>query len=115
MNRGRIKNIVFSGAVEEPPPMQHVVRITTVPPTLADKAEHLAGAVVRVGKALLRGEPVRVPDEERDRRLAICRSCPGGHWKKGGNLGLGECSHPQCGCTRFKHGWATEKCPLNLW
>jgi hypothetical protein len=81
--------------------------------TLSIKVRNAGAAGVRILGAVARGEPVRVSDEERDRRLAICRACR--HWKENGNLGFGECSHPQCGCTRFKHGLATEKCPMKLW
>jgi len=45
--------------------------------------------------------------------LDLCRACPA--WREEGNLGLGECTHPKCGCTRFKPQWATEHCPIDKW
>ena len=84
-------------------------------PTLTAKAKHAAAAAGRVFRAVATGQPVRVTPEERERRLAICRACPGGYWNEGGNIGLGECKHPDCGCTRFKQGLATETCPAGYW
>lgn len=82
-------------------------------PGLTQKAASLISAGNRVVKAKLNGQPVRVSPEERDRRLSICRACD--LWNEGGNVGLGECKHPGCGCTRFKHGLATETCPAGKW
>lgn len=83
------------------------------PPTLGKKIQHAAKAGVRAVKAKATGNPIRVTKEERDRRLAICRACD--LWNEGGNVGLGECTHSKCGCTRFKHGLATETCPAEKW
>ena len=82
-------------------------------PSIAQKAVNATKAVGRVVEAVVRRQPVKVSDEERDRRLTICRGCE--YWNEGGNIGLGECKHPQCGCTRFKHGLSTERCPINQW
>lgn len=46
-------------------------------------------------------------------RGAICSACP--YWAGLGNLGLGECRAPGCGCTRAKAWLATEACPLGKW
>lgn len=86
---------------------------TSPPPTLSTKAGNAAKAGVRIAKAAVSGQRVRVSTEERDRRLAICRACE--YWNEAGNVGLGECKHPGCGCTRFKHGLATETCPAGKW
>ena len=53
------------------------------------------------------------PGRERRIRSAICAVCP--HWHGLGNLGLGECRAPGCGCTRAKIWLATEACPLGKW
>lgn len=82
-------------------------------PGLVAKVTHAAQAAARIVGAALKGQPVRVSTDERTRRLSICRHC--NYWRDGGNFGLGECQHSQCGCTRAKHGLATEKCPLNKW
>lgn len=72
--------------------------------------------VLRVSKAIYRwalsGFPVN-EREESDRRIAICRACK--FWKENGNLNLGECTHPSCGCTKYKTIFATEKCPIGKW
>lgn len=46
-------------------------------------------------------------------RRRACEACP--FWAKRGNLGLGECRHPACGCTRVKRWLATERCPVGKW
>ena len=54
-----------------------------------------------------------VPREARLARLAICQPCP--YYNAAGNLGLGECRYPGCGCTRVKAALATSKCPAGKW
>jgi hypothetical protein len=83
------------------------------PPTMLQKATNMTKAIGRLAGAVAKGNPLRVTDEERDRRLAICRGCE--YWNEGGNIGLGECRHSKCGCTRFKHGLTTERCPIGKW
>lgn len=53
------------------------------------------------------------PRQQRKIRIAICSVCP--HWNGDGNIGLGECLAPGCGCTRAKVWLATERCPLKKW
>ncbi len=50
------------------------------------------------------------PKAERMRRSSICDACP--YWSKAGNLHLGECRAPGCGCTRAKVWIASSWCPL---
>ncbi len=50
-----------------------------------------------------------VPREVRLQRLAICRACE--YFNAKGNLGLGECKHPGCGCSKVKAALATSVCP----
>ncbi len=52
---------------------------------------------------------VIVPKEVRRERLAICSACS--YYDPKGNLGLGECKFPGCGCSRVKAALATSKCP----
>jgi hypothetical protein len=80
---------------------------------VTQKLVHATQAVGRVVTAMVASNPLRVSHEVREARLAVCRACE--LWRESANLGLGECRHPQCGCTRFKHGLATERCPLKLW
>lgn len=75
-------------------------------PTMLDKARTLVRAMAAWQAA---GRPV-VSREIRKERLAICHACT--HWNPSGNLGLGECGSPGCGCTKFKAYLATERCPL---
>lgn len=82
-------------------------------PSITTKAKHAAQATARIVRAKAQGQRIRVSPEERDRRLSICRACE--YWNEGGNVGLGECKHSGCGCTRFKHGLATETCPAGKW
>jgi hypothetical protein len=82
-------------------------------PSLAAKAKHATQAGVRVIRATLKGDPVKVSKKVKAKRLKICRKCE--FWSEGGNIGLGECLNEKCGCTRFKHGLATETCPEGKW
>ena len=50
-----------------------------------------------------------VPKDVRAWRLAGCQPCE--FYAPEGNLGLGECRHPGCGCTRAKLLLATSQCP----
>ena len=76
----------------------------TKPPGLLQRAVNFAGAVTR---HVMHGLPV-VSDEEKERRLGICRLCPQ-------FIADSErCS--KCGCAmRTKAAWALERCPLQLW
>jgi hypothetical protein len=53
----------------------------------------------------------RAPSAVRRARLAACRTCD--YYNPRGNLSLGECRAPGCGCTRLKLALATARCPLN--
>lgn len=80
-----------------------------------NKIVNATQASIRVAKAVIKRKDLIVSEEERDRRLSICRSCPEGYWNENGNMGMGECTHSKCGCTRIKHKLTTEKCPIGLW
>lgn len=82
-------------------------------PSLTTKAVNVAKAGGRVVKAATTGQPIFVSNEVRDQRIAICRACE--YWNEGGNIGLGECTHSKCGCTKLKQGLATETCPMGKW
>lgn len=49
----------------------------------------------------------------RKERQACCDACE--YYRPTGNLGLGECTAPGCGCTRAKLWLATSVCPLGKW
>ena len=80
---------------------------------LFDQTKNIHAAAARVFRAAITGKAIRVEEEELQYRLSVCRSCD--LWDEGGNVGLGKCNHPGCGCTRMKHGFATERCPLKKW
>lgn len=83
--------------------------VANVATPAAVKLRHLRRALQRWQAA---GRPL-APRAVRQARGAACRACP--HWHPGGNLGLGECAAPGCGCTRAKWWLATEACPLGKW
>ncbi len=75
-------------------------------PSLFQQATNLAHAVGSVMASAVRGEPVTVPQEEEDRRLAICHTCE--FW----DSAQSRCS--KCGCFGVWKTWlASQKCPLN--
>lgn len=82
-------------------------------PTVTRKIIHAGSAAHRAITAALKKQQVLAPREEIQRRSTICDSCD--MWKPKGNLGFGECSHETCGCTKFKRGLLTERCPLGKW
>lgn len=74
------------------------------PPPL-DLLQNLAAAANRWRKA---GCPV-VDEKTLDLRKSTCAACR--YWNPKKWFGLGQCTHPGCGCTRMKLLWATERCP----
>jgi len=80
------------------PPPEHAPLLT--------KAARLRRELLNWRRA---GYPL-TPREERRRRDALCAACE--YFNRGGNLGLGECLAPGCGCTRAKTWLATSRCPL---
>lgn len=89
-----------------------VVRTTsTFQEPKPDILVNATSALARVAVATVSGQPILASTEERDRRLAICRTCE--WWAESGNLGFGKCR--KCGCTRLKQSLATERCPLAKW
>lgn len=58
------------------------------------------------------GFPV-VTQAQYQARLAVCGQCV--FWNPSARLGLGKCTQPHCGCTKFKLWMATEKCPIDKW
>jgi len=81
-------------------------------PSLFQQATNAAHAVGSVVASVVQGEPVSVPQEEQDRRLAICHSClpPEGFW----DVTQGRCS--KCGCFgQWKTWLASQRCPIEKW
>lgn len=94
-------------------PSQEDTQTPLPTPSITRKIANAAKAGGRIIGAVVRGQPIMASDEERERRLAICRQCD--LWSEEGNVGFGECRHSKCGCTRFKHGLVTETCPAGKW
>jgi len=78
-----------------------------------DKTRNL---VRNVPPLILEGGNILALDETLAQRLDLCEhACPGRFWNPAGNAGLGECRHPDCGCTKFKLRFAKAECPLKVW
>lgn len=90
-------------------PDLHLAAPAAVAAPAAAKLRNLGRAVRRWAAA---GLPLADRATRRS-RAALCASCK--HWCPTGNLGLGECLAPGCGCTRAKWWLATERCPLGKW
>jgi len=77
-------------------------------PSLFQQATNLAHAAGSVMASVVRGEPISVPQEEQDRRLAICHACE--FW----DATQERCS--KCGCFgQWKTWLASQKCPIGKW
>jgi hypothetical protein len=77
-------------------------------PSLLRQAANAAQAVGSVVASAVRGEPVSVPQEEQDRRLALCHACEFWDSKQG------RCS--KCGCFGAWKTWLTsQRCPIGKW
>ena len=75
-------------------------------PSLFQQAVNAANAVGDVVASAVRGEAVTVPQEEQDRRLAICHACE--FW----DAAQSRCS--KCGCFGAWKTWiASQRCPLD--
>ena len=80
-----------------------------VEPTVTELAGNFVEAI---RKWALSGFPV-ASEEIYAERAAICGQCE--FWDGAARAGLGQCTAPGCGCTRFKRFLATERCPLGKW
>ncbi|MGO8949907.1 MAG: hypothetical protein ACLQUY_20075 [Ktedonobacterales bacterium] len=77
-------------------------------PSLFQQATNAAKAIGSVVASAVRSEPVSVPQEEQDRRLAICHACE--FW----DSRQGRCS--KCGCFgQWKTWLASQRCPIGKW
>ncbi len=77
-------------------------------PSLFQQAKNAAQAVGSVVASAVRGEPVTIPQEEQDRRLAICHACE--FW----DVGQNRCK--KCGCFgQWKTWLASQRCPIGKW
>jgi hypothetical protein len=120
LRSGRLKGVVArdtgSGIIvgelrfHTPVPAQPAIPAERLPePTFAEEIGHAGTALARWAAA---GLPI-APPEARAIRYETCLRCE--YWSNKARLGLGKCRHPDCGCTRLKFRWATERCPMGKW
>ena len=77
-------------------------------PSFVQQAVNAASAVGAVVAGAVRGEAIKVPQEEQDRRLEICHACE--FW----DASQARCS--KCGCFGAWKTWlASQKCPIGKW
>ena len=98
---------------EEKKPIQ-TVTLSALPPDWEDpsiwtKAKRLRRELTLWGKAGLK----LVSKEVRKARLEVCHACE--YYDTAGNLGLGQCRAPGCGCTSVKAALNGMKCPKGKW
>lgn len=74
-------------------------------PSLLTKAQRLRK---ELGQWLKAGAPM-APRGLRKARMAACNACE--LWDAQGNLGMGQCRAPGCGCTKAKTALLTSYCP----
>ena len=72
--------------------------------TLAQKAVRFSREIARWGS---QGFPL-VSAEDRNARMAACQGCA--YFNAEGNLGMGQCNAPGCGCTKIKLWLETSRC-----
>jgi hypothetical protein len=79
----------------------------------AQRLVRLLGAGGRVIKAAVNREPITVVDEEKERRLSICRGC---EFFKLSTLNSHLSTCLKCGCAlNLKTRLETEHCPIGKW
>lgn len=91
------------------------------PPSAIENASIMtkAGRLKKEVGAWLRSGAKIAPKEIRIERLSVCAGsdgkpkCP--YYFPDGNLGLGECKAPGCGCTRVKVWLMSSTCPIKQW
>jgi hypothetical protein len=87
----------------KPAEIRATVRLERAP--ILTKLSRLRSAVASWNRS---GREI-TPKATRQARLEACKACP--YYKADGNIGLGECQAPGCGCSRLKVWLATETCP----
>lgn len=103
--------------------LQTLPRIESQPeipePTTIELASNFLTATARWAAA---GAPLATPAQYQA-RTSICEGSGAGtgtiakceFWDGSARAGLGKCTAPGCGCTRFKRWMATERCPKGKW
>lgn len=80
------------------------------PPGLIRRSRNLAGAVARVGKAVITGDSVFCGTFDAEQRMNICEVCE--LFRASDRI----CTHEECGCyLDAKVTLETEHCPMAKW
>lgn len=90
------------------PEAEHL-RAPALPPPESPRLMTKAGRALAALRRWHASGRAITPAAERQRRRSACDACE--YFAAAGNLGLGECQAPGCGCTRAKIWLASEDCP----
>ena len=107
-----VKLVVFKRDGRPKKPCGALPVLLSRPPEHADLKTKV-GRLRRELSVWIRNGAKLATKEVRQARLATCRGCD--YYLASGNLGLGECRYPGCGCTRAKAALATSMCPAGKW
>lgn len=80
-----------------------------VEPTIIQRVVNFTEAIPDIVKSKVQFAPNDVYEE----RLRLCHTCY--FWKEDGNMGMGMCRHPKCGCSKGKLKLSVSKCPIEVW
>lgn len=97
---------------------QTVLQASSKPalPPLRRQARNMAAAVLRNGRSVLAGHPLKADDPEIVRRRSSCEGGDGRPPCPFYRADLARCAHPQCGCNkRAKTFLYAERCPDGRW
>jgi hypothetical protein len=94
------------------PPPKRPQRTSREEPADPSPLELAANFIKAMSKWTLALFPI-VSEAQYRQRMSVCAACD--FWNADARGGLGKCSHPKCGCSKFKGWLATEMCPINKW
>lgn len=81
-------------------------------PSLYRRVVNLAWDTARAAPVMVARGAVFVPEEEAAAHLAVCRACPGGHFRAVDQT----CTHNRCGCAMaIKVTLVGFDCPEGFW
>ena len=101
---GQVLDLSRVATADHPEPLRPSRPPGAGEPSILEMPFTFAEAMVRWRAA---GYPV-IDEPDYDVRSATCDACE--YWNPNGNLWLGKCKAPGCGCTKFKRWLATEVC-----
>lgn len=107
---GEGKRLIIYDRPEKPCASSVILMRSIIPSVpIASKIAHLKNDLFTMARSGFK----LVPRELRKARRAVCDTCD--FWNPKGNLGLGECKYPKCGCTQIKTAFNAMKCPIGKW